>query len=306
MKQPAGRERKDIHAIRRHADRMFELGRQALVAGHGRPVIGQNLGLGPPEVHHRLDGEEHAFFKHRTGAGAAVMQHVRRRVKDLAERFAAALNELGVEPGQKVMMYIPNSIQWVVSLLGIQKAGAVCVPITPIYTPHDLSYIANDSGAETIVCADTNFGYVRKVLSETPLKRVVVSRMADLLPWWKRAYGMLFDIPGRPHVENLCNCKETAPDRIGDLASNRHNARLRYELVPYLYSLAHRAHRFGEPVMPPLEDLAIHREMDPSEFEDGEDNTPWRCRICGYVHYGDEPPEECPYCFFPKSAFKEI
>ena len=72
----------------------------------------------------------------------------------------------------------------------------------------------------------------------------------DLYTRWF-AYGMLFDVPGRPHVENLCNCKETAPDRIGDLASNRYNARLRYTLVPYLYSLAHRAHRFGEPVMPP-------------------------------------------------------
>jgi len=61
-----------------------------------------------------------------------------RRVKDLAERFAAALNAIGVEPGQKVMMYIPNSIQWVVSWLGIQKLGAVAVPITPIYMPHDL------------------------------------------------------------------------------------------------------------------------------------------------------------------------
>ena len=72
----------------------------------------------------------------------------------------------------------------------------------------------------------------------------------DMYTRWY-AYGMLFDIPGRPHTENLCNCKETAPDRIGDLASNRNNTRLRYELVPYLYSLAHRAHRFGEPVMPP-------------------------------------------------------
>jgi len=116
------------------------------------------------------------------------------RLKDLADRFAAALIDMGVGAQQKVIIYLPNSIQWVVSWLGIQKAGAVCVPITPIYTPHDLSYIANDSGAETIVCADTNFGYVRKVLSETPLKRVVVSRMADLLPWWKRAYGVLFDI----------------------------------------------------------------------------------------------------------------
>ncbi len=117
-----------------------------------------------------------------------------RRVKDLAERFAAALNEIGVEPGQKVMMYIPNSIQWVISWLGIQKLGAVAVPITPIYTPHDLQYIANDSDAQSIICADTNFGYVTSVLSKTRLKTVIVTNVADLLPWWKRSFGILFDV----------------------------------------------------------------------------------------------------------------
>jgi len=116
------------------------------------------------------------------------------RVKDLAERFAASLNELGVAPGQKVMMYIPNSIQWVISWLGIQKLGAVAVPITPIYTPHDLQYIANDSDAQSIICADTNFGYVTSVLSETRLKTVIVTNVADLLPWWKRSFGFLFDV----------------------------------------------------------------------------------------------------------------
>ena len=34
--------------------------------------------------------------------------------------------------------------------------------------------------------------------------------------------------------------------------------------------------------------------------------TAWRCRMCGHVHYGDEPPEECPYCFFEASAFTRI
>ncbi|SHK07781.1 acyl-CoA dehydrogenase [Desulfatibacillum alkenivorans DSM 16219] len=57
-----------------------------------------------------------------------------------------------------------------------------------------------------------------------------------------------------------------------------------------------------QPVMPPLEDLPLH---DAS----GEDYSPeagvWRCRMCGHVHYGDEAPESCPYCFFPKSAFKK-
>ncbi len=61
-----------------------------------------------------------------------------------------------------------------------------------------------------------------------------------------------------------------------------------------------------QPVMPPLEDLPIHREMEPADAADKEDAAVWRCRICGYVHYGDEPPDECPYCFLPKSAFKKV
>jgi long-chain acyl-CoA synthetase len=116
------------------------------------------------------------------------------KVKDLSLHLAAALLQSGIVPQERVMIYLPNSIQWIVCWLGIQRAGAVCVPITPIYTPSDLSYIANDSGAATIICADTNFGYVQRVLSETGLKRVIVARMADLLPNWKRAFGHLFDV----------------------------------------------------------------------------------------------------------------
>jgi len=117
-----------------------------------------------------------------------------RKLKDLSERFAAALIGMGFKPGQKTIIYIPNSIQWVVVWLGIQRIGGVCVPITPIYTPHDLEYIANDSGAEAVVCADTNFGYVTRVLPDTKIKNVIVAKMADLLPWWKRYFGYLFDI----------------------------------------------------------------------------------------------------------------
>jgi len=66
------------------------------------------------------------------------------------------------------------------------------------------------------------------------------------------SYGSLFDVPARPHTENLCQCRETAPDRIGDVKSNLDNVRLRYRLIPYLYSLAHSAFRDGEPVYAPL------------------------------------------------------
>lgn len=60
-----------------------------------------------------------------------------------------------------------------------------------------------------------------------------------------------------------------------------------------------------QPIMPSLEDLPILRDLDLEKDVDRE-KTAWRCRMCGHIHYGDEPPEECPYCFFPASAFKKV
>jgi long-chain acyl-CoA synthetase len=115
-------------------------------------------------------------------------------IREAAQAFAAALIDNGISRDDRVMIYLPNSVQWIVAWLGIQGAGGVCVPITPIYTPHDLNYIANDSGASAIVCADTNFGYVQEVLPDTDLKQVVIAQMTDLLPWWKRWFGHLYDV----------------------------------------------------------------------------------------------------------------
>ena len=115
------------------------------------------------------------------------------RLKDLSERFAAALMDLGVKRGDRVMIYIPNCIQFVIAFLGIQKMGAVIVPVSPIYTSHELDYMIKDSGAETIICQDTNFCYAKEVISSTGLKRIVVTNLADLLPVWKRYLGILFD-----------------------------------------------------------------------------------------------------------------
>ena len=115
-------------------------------------------------------------------------------VLQLADTFAAGLRAYGVEPGERVMLYIPNSIQWVVAWLGVLRAGAVSVPVTPAYTPSDLVQIAADSGARTIVCADTNFGYVVKAMRESPLERAIVTNATDLLPFAKRLFGFLFDV----------------------------------------------------------------------------------------------------------------
>ncbi|NRD72916.1 DUF5110 domain-containing protein [Shewanella sp. VB17] len=64
-----------------------------------------------------------------------------------------------------------------------------------------------------------------------------------------------FDIPIRPHTDNAFQTSqryETSPNLVGSKSSNLANIRQRYALIPYYYSLAHRAHLFAEPVIPPL------------------------------------------------------
>jgi long-chain acyl-CoA synthetase len=115
------------------------------------------------------------------------------RLERSAQRFAASLAAAGVEPGDRVLLYLPNCPQWVVAWLGTLARGAVAVPIAPIYTSRDLSYIAADTGAKTIVCLDTNYGYAVRALAGTAVSRIVHTNLADALPWWKRAFGALYD-----------------------------------------------------------------------------------------------------------------
>ncbi len=115
------------------------------------------------------------------------------RLRNLSERFAGALDDLGVQKGDRVMVYITNCIQWVIAFLGIQKIGAVIVPVSPIYTSHEIKYMIEDSGVETVICLDTNFCYVKEVMESTDLRRVIVTNLVDLLPFWKRYMGVLFD-----------------------------------------------------------------------------------------------------------------
>lgn len=116
-----------------------------------------------------------------------------KQLKDLIYSFATALYEIGVRDNDKVMLYISNCPQWLIAYFAVQKIGGIPVPTSPIYTPFEIAYQLNDSGAETIICQDTNFGYVREVFDKTPLKRVIYTNLVDLLPRWKKAIGWFYN-----------------------------------------------------------------------------------------------------------------
>lgn len=123
------------------------------------------------------------------------------RLMEFIDRFAAGLHALGIRRDDRVMLYLPNCPQFLIAYFGAQRIGAIPVPVSPIYTPHEIHYLLHDSGAETIVCLDTNFRYVSEVFPETPLRRVIVTSYVELLPWAKRLVGLLFDKVPRGAVE---------------------------------------------------------------------------------------------------------
>ncbi len=76
------------------------------------------------------------------------------RMRDLALRVACHLVEIGVRPGDRVLLLSPNRLEWVYSDFGIQAAGAVTVPIYPSTIPATAQRIAADSQAVAVIAAD--------------------------------------------------------------------------------------------------------------------------------------------------------
>jgi alpha-glucosidase len=97
------------------------------------------------------------------------------------------------------------------------------------------------------------------------------------------ATGMMFDVPGRPHSDNLS--METSPALIGRVPSNLANTQRRYELIPYTYSLAYRAWLDGDPVVPPL---VYYYQTDPNVRTMGHEKLIGRDLLAGIVAGHDE------------------
>lgn len=124
-----------------------------------------------------------------------------RKLLEDIRRFATALHALGIRKGDKLMLYIPNCPQFLIAYFGAHVIGAVPVPVSPIYTPHEIRYLIEDAEAETVLCMDTNFRYIQEVLPETCLKRVIVTNYVDMLPAYKRLLGFLFDVVPEGKIE---------------------------------------------------------------------------------------------------------
>ncbi|WP_201628526.1 AMP-binding protein [Psychrobacter maritimus] len=94
---------------------------------------------------------------------------------------AAWLQGQGIPKGSVVALMMPNVPQYLPTMIGILRAGYVCTPINPLYTGRELRHQLNDSGAQVIFVVDNFAQALEQVIEETDIKRIVLSKMGDMM-----------------------------------------------------------------------------------------------------------------------------
>jgi long-chain acyl-CoA synthetase len=104
------------------------------------------------------------------------------QLDELSRAFAAWLqHKSGLAAGDRVALMMPNILQYPIALFGVLRAGMVVVNTNPLYTARELEHQLQDSGAKAIVIVENFVHVLQQVLPRTALKKVLVTRIGDLL-----------------------------------------------------------------------------------------------------------------------------
>jgi long-chain acyl-CoA synthetase len=96
-------------------------------------------------------------------------------LRDASCRFAAALAGLGLQPGDRVSLYLPNSAAYVACYLGVMRAGMIANPVNGVLTPHEVGYMLADSDAAALVSTKALADGLAGVLAQTSVRHVITA-----------------------------------------------------------------------------------------------------------------------------------
>ena len=146
----------------------------------------------PPNVPHDVHPEQYRSLVHLLEE--AFSQHADRpfsvcmdrwmsyaELDQLSIQMGAWLQSLGLEPGARVAIMLPNVPQFAVSMAGVLRAGFTCVNVNPLYTPRELEHQLKDSGATAIIILENFANTLGQVLERTAIRHICLTSMGDLL-----------------------------------------------------------------------------------------------------------------------------
>jgi long-chain acyl-CoA synthetase len=105
------------------------------------------------------------------------------QLADQVSRFAASLSQLGVKPGDRVAIMLPNCPQTIITYYAVLSIGGVAVMTNPMYVEREMIHQFNDAGVKVLVGLDHLFPRIDKVWKETQVEHLVITSIRDYLPF---------------------------------------------------------------------------------------------------------------------------
>jgi len=106
------------------------------------------------------------------------------QLEELARRCASGLAHLGVQPGDRVAVLLPNIPEHIVALNGVWMAGATAVALSPLMTPAEVDGLLQATDARVVITLDLLAPLV--VNSEHAVEHILFTSLRDRLPHWQR------------------------------------------------------------------------------------------------------------------------
>jgi len=104
----------------------------------------------------------------------------------LVNAFARALQEMGIGPGDKVALCLPNIPQAIIANYAVFRIGAVTVQNNPLYTERELQYQLNDSDSRIIITLTLLIPRVQKIKADTRIEKIIGCHINSYLPFPKK------------------------------------------------------------------------------------------------------------------------
>lgn len=113
-------------------------------------------------------------------------------------KFASALQDLGIEKGDHVVFLLGNTPHFLISLYATMRLGATAIPVNPIYTPDEISYIIHNSEAKAVIALDQLLPLVEQAAATfTSVQHYVICETDSETP--KKLAALSSDVEHKVH-----------------------------------------------------------------------------------------------------------
>jgi long-chain acyl-CoA synthetase len=157
------------------------------------PGVPETVDVPDHPLHHFLEESARRYPEHT----AMIFKGKRisyRQLNEMCDAVAAGLAANGFEKGDRAVIYMVNSPQFVIAYFGILKAGGIAIATNPLYSERELEHQLADCGAETVFVLSRYYSLLKNVQrhDHVKVKRVIATNIKEYLPIHLRVLYTLF------------------------------------------------------------------------------------------------------------------